>query len=60
MTRPKWHCDYDAAGNQIDQVDPKGNVTSFTYDEQGRQVSRMLPGGETETFTYNQYGQQAE
>jgi YD repeat-containing protein len=59
MTVPHTHYDYDSSGNEIDQIDAKGNVTTWTFDENGNELSRTLPDGETETFTYNQYGQEA-
>ena len=59
MTNPHTHYDYDASGNEIDQIDAKGNKTMWTYDPNGNELSRTLPDGEQETFTYNQYGQEA-
>jgi YD repeat-containing protein len=59
MTAPHWHYVYDASGDEIEQVDAKGNITHFAYDENGNEVSRTLPGGQEETFTYNQLGQVA-
>jgi len=64
--RPHWQYSY-LQGQQMTQVDPKGNTTSFTYDALGRELSRTLPDGqsggsnaghETETFSYDQYGNQ--
>jgi autotransporter-associated beta strand protein/YD repeat-containing protein len=60
MTNPHTHYDYDPSGNEVDQIDAKGNETFWTYDENGNEVSRTLPDGETETYTYNQYGQVAK
>jgi len=66
MTRPHWQYSY-LQGQQMTQVDPKGNTTSFAYDALDHELSRTLPDGqtggsnaghETEAFTYDQYGNQ--
>ncbi len=60
MTRPHWHYEYDANGNEIEQVDPKGNVTTWTYDDNGNQTSRTLPAVDgvtvSESWTYDDFG----
>ncbi len=65
-TVPHTHYDYDASGDEVDQIDaageattPTGNTTTWTYDANGNELSRTLPDGEQETFTYNVYGQVA-
>jgi YD repeat-containing protein len=64
MTSPHTHYDYDASGNEIDQIDAKGNETTFAYDENGDQVRETLPSpdgttpGATETSTYDQFGRE--
>ena len=49
---------YDLAGNQIEQEDAEGRITTFGYDGLGRLRSRTLPTDtESETSTYNTLGQ---
>ncbi len=66
ITLPHTHYDYDASGDELDQVDAKGeattatgNTTTWTYDANGNELSHTLPDGEQETFTYNVYQQVA-
>jgi YD repeat-containing protein len=64
MTSPHTHYDYDASGEEIDEIDAKGNETTFAYDENGNQVKQTLPSpngttpGATESWTYDQYGRE--
>ncbi len=53
---PTYTYGYDAAGNQLTDVDPYGRVTSFGYNAQGRRTSRTLPGGEVELWRYDSRG----
>jgi YD repeat-containing protein len=36
---------YDELGNQTNQVDAAGRITTFQYDALGRRIGRTLPGG---------------
>ena len=59
MVSPHWHYDYDASGNEVEQIDPRGEETKWTYDANGNELTHTLPDMNSETFTYNVYGQQA-
>jgi uncharacterized delta-60 repeat protein len=59
MINPYTQYIYDAAGNETEEIDAKGNITTFTYDQNGNELSRTLPDGETETFTYDQFGRES-
>ena len=50
---PHWHYTYAAAGNELSQTDPKGNVTSYTYDERGNKLTHKLPGNQSDSWTYD-------
>ncbi len=61
---PHTHYDYDSSGDEVDQIDAKGNETFWTYDANGNELSRTLPDNTTstperETLTYNIDGQLA-
>jgi YD repeat-containing protein len=64
---PHTHYDYNANGNEIDQIDanaeassnPATGETEWTYDQNGDELSRTLPDGEEEHYTYNIYNQVA-
>ena len=45
-------------GNQTNQVDAAGRVTTFQFDALGRRISRTLPGGQTESYAYDLEGNQ--
>lgn len=53
--RPHWHYGYDASGNEIAQIDAKGNATTWTYDEQGRETSRTLTAVDGVAVTERMY-----
>ena len=44
---------YDELGNQTQQIDPAGRLTTFKYDALGRKTGRVLPGGQSEGFAYD-------
>jgi YD repeat-containing protein len=69
---PHTHYDYNASGNEIDQIDanaeassnPASGETEWTYDQNGNELSRTLPDNsgstpEVEHYTYNIYNQVA-
>jgi RHS repeat-associated protein len=58
MTSPHTHYDYDASGNEIDQIDAKDNETLCAYDENGNMISETLPDGQIETWSYTAFGQE--
>ena len=60
LVRPHTHYEYDASGNEIEQVDANNHETDFAYDENGNEVSRTLPGGERETYAYDAHGRQVK
>lgn len=41
---PTTETRYDAAGNVIEQIDPRGNSIRYTYDQFGRVLTRDAPG----------------
>jgi YD repeat-containing protein len=51
---------YDAAGNEVEQIDAKGNITTFTYDEYGNQIGETLPDGESDSASFNSLGQETQ
>jgi YD repeat-containing protein len=56
---PKTTYVYDTAtGNETQQIDANGHVTSFTYDASGNQLTRTLPNvtGQSTAIEHTFYG----
>jgi RHS repeat-associated protein len=43
---------YDESGNLLTEVDPAGNVWTYTYDERGNELTRTDPLGRVRRMTY--------
>ena len=52
---PVWRFAYDAVGNLISQVDPRGATTSFVYDALNRLVERTQPATSQHAAPVTQY-----
>ncbi|GAB3629503.1 tRNA(Glu)-specific nuclease WapA [Pandoraea terrae] len=46
------HSRYDGLGRRVEQMDPGGNVTTYTYDAFDRLIESALPGGAITTTAY--------
>jgi len=47
---------YDAAGNLVATIDPRGHTWSSTYDSRNRKITARDPLGNTSTFSYDARG----
>ncbi|GAB3169485.1 hypothetical protein GCM10027059_34470 [Myceligenerans halotolerans] len=51
-----WNWGYDAAGLQVEQVDPLGGVRGFGYDQRGNTTSIVYEDGATASLGYDADG----
>ncbi|MDD3470435.1 MAG: hypothetical protein PHE53_10745 [Thermoguttaceae bacterium] len=64
QTSPVWSYTYNAAGQKLTEMDPSGNVTTYTYDDVGRVLTVTQPDPDgvgsqaspVKTYTYNTDG----